>query len=481
MGTHAAITLGLAIYAIMMLAVSLFWMTRVKKAAQYLVAGRGLPYWVLTGTIVGTGIGTGVVIGGSGLAYQHGWAGCAYPIGLGLGAVLAGPLFAAMRRYRFMTLGEEIASYYGGNQIVVEFANIGLFLSQLCWLTVQIMGGGALLSVATGLRPELCMLLSGLVTAMISIPGGLLTVVYTDVLQAAILLGGFACLTYSALEHAGGLDGLCASVPPAYFSFLGAASAGWGRVASILLAMVIAVVADPSRRLTMYSARTEGGAKWAMITAGLIEILFSAAVGVAGMYAFLLNPKLPKADQALPWLVMNVLPPWLAAFIVVSIASAIFSSANGNAAAAGTFFVRHIYPLVTRRYPKRPLVAVRRALACAFLVSTALSLGAGTIVEFVLKFLPLTMSGLAVIILLGRFWKRATWQGALAALATAPVVAVAVMVAKPEEKFWKDPMIPATLAGLIVHLVVSLLTPRNSRPFDEVAARMTQERRAIDA
>src|ERR1700742_3182580 len=108
MGTHAAIAIGLIVYVILTTAVSFFVMSRVRRPADYLVAGRGLLYWVLTGTIIGTCIGTGVIIGGVGLAYQHGWAGCAYPLGLGLGTLLAGMFFAGMRRYRFMTLSEEI-------------------------------------------------------------------------------------------------------------------------------------------------------------------------------------------------------------------------------------------------------------------------------------------------------------------------------------------------------------------------------------
>src|SRR5215472_5699158 len=141
MGIHTAITIGLILYVVLTTGVSFFMMARVRKPADYLVAGRGLPFWVLTGTIVGTCIGTGVIIGGSGLAYKHGWAGCAYPIGLGLGTAFSGLAFARMRRYQFMTLSEEVACYYGGHRAVVEFTNITLFLSQLCWLTVQIMGG----------------------------------------------------------------------------------------------------------------------------------------------------------------------------------------------------------------------------------------------------------------------------------------------------------------------------------------------------
>jgi Na+/proline symporter len=480
MSTYAAIVLGLIIYGCLMAGVSLFFMARVKSAADYLVAGRGLPYWVLSGTIVGTCIGTGVVIGASGLAYKHGWAGCAYPIGLGLGTLLTGWFFAQMRRHRFMTLSEEIACYYGGSRVVVEFSNIGLFLSQICWLTVQIMGGAAVLAVVTGLPRGTCMAIAGAITAMISIPGGLKTVVYTDCLQAVILLCGFGCLTWAALTRSGGLAGLSAAMPPPYTSFLGIESIGGWKVISLILALVLGVIADPGRRLSMYSAASEWAAKWSMITAGVIVLVFSTVVGIAGMFAFQLNPNLPAPDQALPWLVMNVLPAWLAAFVVVSVASAIFSSANGNAAAAGTFFVRHIYPLVTGRFPKKPLVAVRAALVCTFILSTVFGLFTGSIVSFVAKFVPVTMSGLAVIILLGRFWKRATWQGAVAALTTAPVISLLVMFVPGQAAFWNDPIIPASAGGLLAHLIVSLLTPPPQHAFEDIVQAMRRERQSIE-
>ncbi len=481
MSTQTSILLGLALYACLMVAVSIFWMRRVKLATDYFVAGRGLPWWIVTGTIIATSIGTGVVIGASGLAYRHGWAGAAYPTGLGLGTLLVGWFYAATRRYRFITLCEEISCYYGGNRLVTEVSNVSLFLSQLCWLTVQIMGGGSVLAVCTALDPKLCMVLSGLITAIISIPGGLRTVVYTDFVQALILLSGFGLLTWSALTRAGGVAGLREAVPNTYFSWLGAASYGQWNVVSLVLVMILSVIADPNRRLTLYAARSVSGAKWSLLAAGIVVIAFSTVVGVCGMYAFKLNPNLPQADRALPWLVMNALPPWLAAVVVVSIASAIFSSANGSAAAAGGFFVRHIYPLITGRQLKSPVIAVRRVLMCAFVVSTALSLLTGSIVGFVTKFLPVTMSGLAVIILLGRFWQRVTWQGALAALLLTPLVALVIMFIPAQASFWGNPIIPATIAGLIAQVIVSCLTPSNKRTFEQVAEALTRERESLEA
>lgn len=480
MGVRAAITLGLILYVVLTTAVSFFWMSRVRKPADYLVAGRGLPYWVLTGTIIGTCIGTGVIIGGTGLAYQHGWAGCAYPIGLGLGTLLAGLFFARMRRFKFMTLSEEIACYYERKRVIVEFSNITLFLSQLCWLTVQIMGGAAVLGAVTGLPYRICVVLAGFAKAIISIPGGLKAVVYTDVLQTTILFGGFVFLLRSALGVSGGLAGLRQAVPGDYFSILGIGSLGGWNVLGLVLVLTLNPIADPGRRLTMYSAHTESGAKWSMITSGLVVMLFSVAIGITGMYTFKLNPHLAVPDQALPWLVMNVLPPWLAAFVVVAAVSGMSSAANGNAAAAGTFFVRHIYPLATRRYPQRPVAAARWALACAFFLSTLLALHTGSIVGFVVKFLPLTMSGLGVIIILGRFWGRSTWQGALAALITTPAASLVLMFLPAAAKFRENPTIPATVVGLIAHVVVSRLTPAPKHGFDEISQGLAHEREAIE-
>jgi len=476
METRIAIVIGLVLYVVATTLVSFFMMARVRKPTDYLVAGRGLPFWVLAGTITGTCIGTGVIIGGSGLAYQHGWAGCAYPIGLGLGTLITGLCFAEMRRYKFMTLTEEVSCYYEGNRLVTEFSNISLFVSQVCWLGVQIMGGATVVRAVTGLPTKECIVVAGFAKALISIPGGLKAVVYTDVIQTVILFFGFGFLIHSALHESGGLDGLRAATPPDYFSFLGTKSIGvWG-VISLILVVMLNPIADPGRRLTMYSSGTERSARLSMVLSGIVVMIFSIAIGITGMYAYKLNPHMLHREDALPWLVTNVLPPWLAAFVSVAIVSGISSAANGTALAAGTFLVRHVYPLVTGRFPKKPVAAARWGLAFSFIGGTILALCADNIVDFVKKFLPLTMSGLGVIILIGRFWKRANWQGAVAGLVATPLVSLAVMA------FWKsvDPILPATAAGIIVQVIVTFLTPPKRFTFEQVAERMTQERQSIE-
>jgi SSS family solute:Na+ symporter len=131
------------------------------------------------------------------------------------------------------------------------------------------------------------------------------------------------------------------------------------------------------------------------------------------------------------------------------------------------------------------VVAVRWALSGVFLFSTLLGLFTGNVVGFVIKFLPLTMSGLAVTILFGRFWKRVTWQGGLAALIVTPAVSVIGFFLKDNDTLAtiilkKNGSLTAMAAGALALIVVSLMTPPRQRTIEEVAADMAKERQSIE-
>jgi SSS family solute:Na+ symporter len=471
---------ALACYGLAMLAISLYWMQRIKKPIDLLMAKRGLGFFVLTGTILATGIGTGVTIGASGLAYRSGWGGCVYPIGIGVGIILVGLLFSDMRKYKFMTLGEEIACYYGGNKVIYNFSNITLFISSMCWLTVQIMGGGFIISLIIEVPIKIGIILAGILIAITSLPGGLLTVVYTDIFQVWILFIGMIVVVFASLGDVGGFASLRETVPSEYFSFLGVEALGWKSVIGIFLALMLHCIADLNNRHRLYSSTSARVAKRSMFAAGLFEILFAILIGILGMCVYSLNPNIGSQDQAIPWLVINVLPSWLAAIVVISLSAAIFSSGDSDAAVTQTFFIRHIYPMIMGKHPKNAIMVGRLALAVIFVLSIILALTAGTIVDFVVSFLSVILSGLTVVILLGRFWKRATWQGAVTAIIIGSVVSLLVIYVPSQKEFWGKPIIPATLFSLIGEVIVSLMTPSDKRPFEEIAIEMGKERKGVD-
>lgn len=126
--------------------------------------------------------------------------------------------------------------------------------------------------------------------------------VYTDFLQAIILLCGFGILTKIALTGTNGLTGLRSAVPKNYFSFLGMSSYGSWSVISLILTLILSVIGGPALRQTMFSAKDEKCAKDSMATAFTIEVVFSMSIGIVGMYTYTLNPHLVSPDQTVPWL-----------------------------------------------------------------------------------------------------------------------------------------------------------------------------------
>jgi SSS family solute:Na+ symporter len=469
--------IALGAYIVIIFGFAFYWMRKVKEPLDFLMAGRKLGMFVLLGTIAATAVGTGATLGASGLAYQSGWGGCLYSFGLGLGVILVGLLFASTRDYEFMTLGEEVVSYYGGNIPVYHFANVAIFLGSVSWLGVQIMGAGFYLSILTGLPVSSSIIMSGVVFAVVTIVGGYLTVAYTDVVQVIVLIIGYTILALFSLNHIGGLASLKQSVPASYFSFFGIKELGWMSAISIPLALLLQLIPEPAFRHRMYSASSKKVAKWSMVGAGGFAIIFSVVIAILGMSAYALNPNLAAQDKAIPWLAINVFPLGLAGVVVISGFAATFSSGDSDAAVGGVFFIRHIYPLFSGgKPPRKPLLVTRLALVGMFVVATVLVLQFQTIVDFVVNFISVILSGLAVVILLGKFWKRATWQGAISAIITGAVVSLLVINVPALRTFFEKPVIPATIAALIVEVVVSLLTPADKKSFDEVAEMMKEER-----
>jgi SSS family solute:Na+ symporter len=198
------------------------------------------------------------------------------------------------------------------------------------------------------------------------------------------------------------------------------------------------------------------------------------------MSAYALNPHLEASDQALPWLTLAVFPVWATAILIVSGFAATFSSGNSDAAAGAVFFIRHIFRFFSGRYPARPLRAARIMIALMMAAAIVLAAQFETVVEFVVFFVSLLGSGLAVVILLGRFWSRSTWQGALAALVAGAAVSLFVIWVPGQKELWGETIIPATLGALLAHLVVSLLTPQEKLSFEQVAELMAAERSELD-
>jgi len=118
--------------------------------------------------------------------------------------------------------------------------------------------------------------------------------------------------------------------------------------------------------------------------------------------------------------------------------------------------------IAEKDYAKASRIALLAALAIAFVITIFVTDVIAYIQKVVGSFLP----GVGVTMLMGRLWKRATWQGALATIGTGTLFGLVIVCVPPVADFVKasfgGPAIPATAISLVAGVFVSLLTPRKS-------------------
>jgi SSS family solute:Na+ symporter len=153
--------------------------------------------------------------------------------------------------------------------------------------------------------------------------------------------------------------------------------------------------------------------------------------------------------------------------------SATMSSGDSDAISGVTILLTDVYPSVTGKtikeedYQKYSRIALVTTLAIAFFIT----LFVNDVITYIQTVVGALLPGVAVAMLMGRFWKRANWQGGLACIGSGTILGVLILVI-PAFKTWINsvfggPAVAATLVSLVFGIVVSLIFPADDTP-DEV-------------
>jgi Na+/proline symporter len=77
LSTATIIFIGVGFYIVLMVAIGVYASGKTHTVNEFIVAGRGLPVWLCSTTIVATWFGGGTMMGASGAAYDNGMLGVA--------------------------------------------------------------------------------------------------------------------------------------------------------------------------------------------------------------------------------------------------------------------------------------------------------------------------------------------------------------------------------------------------------------------
>lgn len=428
--------IDIAVFALYMLAVLAVGVVAARRGTggkrDYFLAGDKLPWWMVGGSIVAANISSHHFIGVIGTAYSRGFAAMVIEWGavlIGFNALLWVFLpfylrngFYTMPEFLQKRFGEAARSTYAALILVIYvFVEIAAVLYFGAIALEQLFGIDTMTSVAV----------LAVLTGLYTITGGLRAVVWTEMLQLAVLLGGGIALSVATLMAVG----------------------GWGWVVESSRTWdLILPASDPDFPWTMYlggitcisvfycaanqfivqrtlAARDEWHARMGVVFADYLKFLLPLIIVVPGLAARQLFPNLEKPDAAFPMLVRELLPTGLVGLVMAGLIAAMMGHLSGAINSCTTIAAMDFYvPYINKRATDAQAVRFGKLAGIAIIVIGVICAGLLSkhsdkpVFLILLSAYGYVTPGIATMFLLGILWRRTTHAGALAAgLLTMPL------------------------------------------------------------
>lgn len=254
--------------------------------------------------------------------------------------LLALVLYPAYRRHRVTTSYEFLGLVYGRPG---RMAASGLFvLARLGWMGVVIYAPALALHVAAGIPVYLGILLMGVLATVYTVLGGLAAVLWTDVVQFVILVGGAVGVAVSLLRAApDGFVGILAVAREAghlnfglRFSLVEMSALIVG--VSFFLQMLQDYGTDQVTVQRLLAVKDDRGVVKAVSFNAVTDFVMIALLLFIGLGLFVFYSRNPALkgdvpnDSILPFYIMQHFPPGLSGLVISAIFAAAMSSMDSG-------------------------------------------------------------------------------------------------------------------------------------------------------
>lgn len=452
-----------------------------KSLSDYFLADRGVNRWVVAMTVLASLF--------SGISYLAGPAEV-YQNGMGFTLVLlsffiATPVTAVFLLPKYYNRRYFTAYHYFQDRfgLSVRLLASGLFILRVSlWLGAAIFAPALALKSVTGLPLAFTILTTGIISTIYTMKGGMKAVIWTDVMQLAVLFGGQLVIMFVA---AGKVNG----------GFVGAwetALAGgrldfsfsldphvritvWSALIGGTFLNLVQMATDQvsvQRYLTAGSLKEAQQSLWIKLWIFLPVFLVFYGTGLL-LYAFyaqhgdpLAAKLVERADQILPYFVVTQLPAGLPGLLIAAIFAASMSTISAGVNSLTSATLCDFYQ--TLRADEKPSeeALVRRARVWTLFYGVLVTLFAFVIsafeknlIESVNTIIGIVGGPMLGLFLLGMFTQRADTRGAIVGCIAGLVGSLVLTLANTGISFlW------FTLAGVIVTMTVGLLTSSRSAP-----------------
>ncbi|EHQ57024.1 Na+/proline symporter [gamma proteobacterium HIMB55] len=408
------------LYLMGILAVGLRASRGVSSSQDFAVAGQGLSFPLLLGTLIAAVVGASATIGRAGKAYEVGILIALSGVAYGLGLLAFGKLAPVIKRIQFWSVPDALGARYGQtfrflSALIIYICVIGVFASQLMAFGVT----ATFMSESIEVSFTHAVMISALLMTAYTLTGGMKSVAAADLFQVVIIVVMIGVvLPVVLMGEMGGPVSAVKALAPLDGDWLGGMSVVF--LVSLFLIDIPIVLIDASLWQKTGAAQNAGHIRRAVIITGLAFIVWGTLSAAYGVLAKRLDPGLIEAgmsaDGALPSLLFNYMPPVLLGLAFAALVAVIISTAATAMLVAGTTAGFELFKVIKPvASDKETLLVTRLGVALVALLGVYIALNAQGVFDLLLLTMAVYVSGIFIPTMCALFWSKATTKGATAA------------------------------------------------------------------
>ncbi len=489
---NICILISIVLYLAFMVGVGVWYTRRNRNADDFYLGGRKLGPYATAMSAEASDMSSWLLMGLPGLAFFNGLADPFWTaVGLAVGTwfnwlLVAKPLRYYSAEISAITVPEFFSKRFGDKKRLLQgLAALVIIVFFVPYTASGFAACGKLFSSLFGWDYMACMIVSAIVIVGYTVLGGFLAASVTDLIQSVIMSIALACVLVFGIFSAGGIDNVIsnASQVAGYLKVNAMGNILTGESTSYGLLTIISTMAwglgyfGMPHILLRFMAIEEPDKLKVSRRVGTIWVVISMfvaiVIGIVG-YGMVQNGAMAGFESAsaaeaiivsIAKLISQhgVLAALLAGLILAGILASTMSTADSQLLAAsssvshdllGGFFKKELST-------KQKMLVARTSLAVIAVLGVLLAQDPNSSVFTIVSFAWAGFgASFGPSMLCALFWKRTTWQGALAGmLAGGVMVFVWKFLVKPMGGVWGIyELLPAFLVGLAVIIIVSLGT-----------------------
>ncbi len=476
--------LALVVYLITLVGMGVFFSRREKSTEDFFIGGRRVPWWAAGLSIFGTQLSSISFMAVPAKVYMSDWL---YYITV-FCIVAVQPIIVYFYLPFFRRLNVTTAYEYLEKRFNIAarlFGSLSFILFQCGRMTIVLFLPALALSAVTGINIYVCILIMGILATFYTVLGGIEAVIWTDVLQVCVLIGGALLSLGIIMVKCGGI-GQVIDIGSQAGKFR-LVDLGWDWTLPVLWVVVVGNLfsnmmsysADQAviqRYLTTKNEKTAARAIWtnAAITIPVSTIWFLLGTALFVFYKLhpeTLDPTL-KNDQIFPLFIAQQLPNGITGIVIAGLFAAamstVDSSLNSISTAITTDFYRRFKPAESEKH----YLILARVLTVVFgIVATGMGLWMAANQEAIkslwdmyMKILGLIMGGLTGLFALGIFTNRANGVGALTGAVASAGLLWAVQTYTHVHFFLYSAI--GIISCFVIGYIISLVLPISKKPIE---------------